>query len=236
MKFRMYIPFGGNLDLLAKSVASISDRIRAFTPDERPIVVINNTLIPLGDDFQNRHRVEEVIPPVALMHAQEANWIIKMSREAGEDFALLLHTDAQLKDGAFEDIFQTLEEIQGTRWVQVLAYGSGVFSAINWRFFQEEQVDFDAFLFPFYYMDNHMYRIIEARGWRNHITRRAHENLVEHVSSHHLKEDAIFRRKNDLAFPLHGELYAKIWGGLPGLETNLDPTAAGTLAIPRNRT
>lgn len=231
MKFRIYIPFGGNIDLLEKCVRSIAIRIRPFTECPSPIVIINNTLRPLAESFPHKDMILELIPPVELVHAQEANWTIRESKKNGEDFALTLHTDAQLKDGALEDIFQTLYEIQGTRWVQVLAYGSGVFSAINWRFFEEEGVDFDPFLFPFYYMDNHMYRIIEARGWRNHITRRAHENLVEHVSSHVLKEDSVFRRKNDLAFPLHGELYAKIWGGLPGKETNLDPSAAGTLRV-----
>lgn len=229
MKFRMYIPFGGDLDLLAKSVASVVDRIGPFSQEQKVVVVINNTLQPLPENFPNFDRVEELIPPVELVHAQEVNWIIKESRLQNEDCALLLHTDAQLKDGALEDMFSTLEEVNGTKWAQVLAYGSGVFGAINWRFFAAENVDFDPFLFPFYYMDNHMYRIIEARGWTVHITRRAHENLVEHVSSHVLKTDSVFKRKNDLAFPLHGALYEKIWGGLPGKETRHDRTAGGTL-------
>lgn len=228
-KFRLYIPFGGNLDLLSKSVASVVERIRKYTKDPKPVVVINNTLVPLPSDFPNLDKIVEAIPPIELVHAQEFNWIIKMSKDAGEDFALTLHTDAQLRDGAVEDMFDTTNAIKGTKWAWTLAYGSGVFSALNWRFFEEEGINFDPFLFPFYYMDNHMYRIIESRGWKTLITKRAHENLVEHVSSYYLKEDPIFRRKNDLAFPLSGELYAKIWGGLPGKETNSDPTAAGTL-------
>jgi len=53
--------------------------------------------------------------------------------------------------------------------------------------------------------------------------------ILEHKSSHYLKEDPIFHRKNDIAFNNQGRTYAMIWGGLPGAEINTDPYANGTL-------
>lgn len=231
LKFRLYIPFGGNLDLLKKCVESVAVRISKFTTWHKPIVVINNTLIPLPDDFPYKYKIEEHIPPVELVHAQEINWIIKLSQEAKEDFAMNLHADAELVDGAIEDVIDKWEEVKGTKWAQILQYASGVFGALNWRFFAEEDVEFDPFMFPFYFMDNHMYKIIESRGWVIHLTKLNGQIPLVHKSSHYLKENPTFEHKNAYCFPLSGMLYSHIWGGGPGAETRLDPTAGGTLRM-----
>jgi hypothetical protein len=91
-------------------------------------------------------------------------------------------------------------------------------------------------------MDNHMGRIAKLRGWSDCMVARdvsipmtGYQDvpaLIKHVSSHYLKDNSIFRIKNDICFKYHGYIYADIWGGLPGSETNFDPYACGTL--PRN--
>jgi hypothetical protein len=231
-KFRIYIPFGQDVGLLSKCVESIATRIEKFSLDPTPICIINNTLKSVLGQIPYPEKCLELIPPVELQHAQEINWAIKTARENGEPFCMALHTDAELVDGALEDILERWQEAteQGIRWAQILQFESGVFSMVNLDFFYTENVWFDAFLFPFYYMDNHMYNIIEARGWKVLTTRLWMKLILPHKSSHYLKDNLVFRRKNDLAFRRHGDLFADIWGGLPGHETNkADRTASGTL-------
>jgi hypothetical protein len=150
-----------------------------------------------------------------------------------QPFVLSTHTDSELLPGAMEALIAGYEQRKGTKWY-AMGIGSAIFVAFNPRFFVEENVWFDTFLFPFYYMDNHMGRIAMLRGLGDSlVTLEAYEGaLIKHVSSHYLKEDPIFRRKNDIAFKHHGAIYADIWGGLPGHETVTDPYASGTLPRP----
>jgi hypothetical protein len=234
LKFRIYIPFGSNVQLLNKCVESIVTRIGAFSSEEKPICILNNTMVSVKDALNHYDKCIELMPPIDLQPAQEANWLIRLARENGEVFACELHTDAELVDGSLEDLIEKYHEVKGTKWAQILQFGSGVFGAFNPEFFYSENVWYDAFMFPFYFCDNHMNRVMTSRGWTVEHTRRCADGLLIHKSSHYLKDDPIFRRKNELAFRHHGALYADIWGGLPGSETvATDPTANGTLELKR---
>ena len=230
LKFRIYIPFGRDVELLSACIRSIALRISVFTSEKRPIVIMNNTGNTVKHLIPSPELCEEVLPFVHLQHAQEVNWMIKMARENEEPFCMMLHTDAELVDGAIEDLLEKYHEVKETRWAQILQYASGVFCAVNPYFFEMEEVEFDAFLFPFYFMDNHMYQIMESRGWTVHLTRLSGQISLPHKSSHYLKDDLIFQRKNEFAFKYSLALYSEIWGGGPGAETRKnDPWANGTL-------
>jgi hypothetical protein len=69
---------------------------------------------------------------------------------------------------------------------------------------------------------------MHLRGWSVEISDSPTATVI-HKSSHYLKEDPIFRRKNDIAFNIQGMIYSAIWGGLPGNERSGDPYANGTL-------
>jgi hypothetical protein len=233
-KFKLYIPFGGNPELLNKAIASIIPQINEFSSYEgKKIVVINNTCKPIIPLLEHPEAVDVWELPFEISHAEENNWMIKDVLATGQPFVLSTHTDSELLPGAMQALIAGYEQRKGTKWY-AMGIGSAIFVAFNPQFFVEENVWFDTFLFPFYYMDNHMGRIAMLRGWGDSlVTLEAYEGaLIKHVSSHYLKEDPIFRRKNDIAFRHHGAIYSDIWGGLPGHETVTDPYASGTLPRP----
>jgi hypothetical protein len=228
-KFRMYVPFAKNIELLNKCVASIIPQINEFSNWEgKKIVVINNSMMPLSG-LEHPEAVEVWELPFELTQAQEYNWMIADCHKTEQIFCLSTHTDSELLPGAMEVMMKEYELIKGTKWY-ARGIGSPVFVAYNPQFFVEEKAWFDPFMLPFYYMDNHMGRVAMLRGWTDKcVTGDPTTQLLKHVSSHFLKEDSIFRRKNDIAFKHHGAIYAEVWGGLPGSETSVDPYASGTL-------
>jgi hypothetical protein len=164
--------------------------------------------------------------------------MIKDCLATDQPFCLNTHTDTELLEGAIETAVLEYERIAGTRWY-ARGLGSAVYVMYNPVFFETENVWFDSFLFPFYYMDNHMGRIAMLRGWSDCLVPRdtsipmtgytEEPALIKHVSSHFLKDNPIFAAKNAVAFGPHGQTYVNIWGGLPGAETSMDPYARGTL-------
>jgi hypothetical protein len=218
-----------------------SEEFHPFTSSPgRKIVIINNS----GDDnlgmkIEHREKVDVWQLPFELTHCQEYNWMIKACLEENELMCLSTHTDTELLPGAVETAAKACERVLGTKWY---AYGIGgaQFVAYNPRFFQEENVWFDPFLFPFYFMDNHMGRIAKLRGWSDFLVMgepvtspmtgfQETPQLIKHVSSHYLKENPIFCKKNNIAFKYHQQIYAEIWGGVVGSEKSTDPWASGTL-------
>ena len=228
--FRMYIPFGRNMDLLNKCIESIAPQIEEFSSYEgKKIVVINNSMKPIADKIVHADKVDIWELPFELVHAQEANWMIRDTYDKGLDFCATTHTDSELLPGAMATLIKGYDGVKGTKWY-AMGIGSPIFVAFNPHFFVEENVWFDPFLFPFYYMDNHMGRIARFRGWSDTLVEGPPTTpLLKHVGSHILHEDPVFARKNNLAFPQQGVIYANIWGGLPGHETICDAYASGTL-------
>jgi len=230
--FRIYISFARNMELLNKCIDSVVPQIREFsTWKGKKIVVINDS----GEDirgqchFPDEVEIYEMPYRIKLSPAIMGDWVVKDAFYTNQPFAMTLHTDAELLPGAMKDILDKAKEIEGTKWGMLFG-GAGwqVFALYNPRFFVDENVWHDPYLFPFYYQDNHLYRIMTLRGW--YVTQSDSKiPTIIHKSSHYLKEDPIFKRKNDIAFPAHGWIYAQIWGGLPGYETSVDPYAAGTL-------
>lgn len=241
LNFRMYIPFGRNVDLLNKCVASILAQIDYYSSwDGKKIVIINNSMKPL-DGFLYTNECEIWQLPFELTHAQEGNWMVMDAYKTGQPFCATTHTDSELLPGAMEALVRGYETVKGTRWFGI-GIASAIFVAYNPLFFIQEKVWWDPFLFPFYYMDNHVGRIAKLRGWSDTLissdiigsftgTTTHNASLIKHVSSHYLKEDKVFGKKNGIAFRHQGAIYSDIWGGLPGHETSIDPYAAGTLPL-----
>lgn len=226
-RFRLYIPFGGDITLLNTAINSVVAQIDEFSCYEgKKIVVMNNTLKPIAQDIQHIEYVDVWELPFELMHAQQMNWMLKDCVSQNLPICIQLHTDAELLPGAMKAAIAEYERIKDMKW---FAFGVGidsVFVTLNPQFFVQENVWYDAFLFPFYYMDNHIGRIAKMRGWYDNTVG---GNYIKHVRSHFLKTNNIFNIKNSIMFKYHGKIYEKIWGGLPGRETINDPYAGGTL-------
>lgn len=231
--FRVYIPFAMNEDLLTACINSLVPQLEEFSSwDGKKIVVIDNSKEGLKGTV-HPDQVDIWRLPFELSHADEGNWMIRDALNSGQPFCMTIHTDAELLPGAMEWLLKKYEEIAGTKWAVAMSpHGGHIFCIYNVEYFKEEDIWFDPFLFPFYFMDNHMGRLMTLRGWSQHLADNP-ESLVKHKSSHFLHEDPIFCRKNNIAFKYHGAIYAEIWGGGPGAEKLEDPYANGTL--PRKR-
>lgn len=228
--FRMYIPFGRDIDLLNAAITSIVPQMKEFSSfPGKKIVVINNSGSPIEDQVVFPDEVDVWSMPFELVHAQEANWMLKSAISANEPFCMTTHTDSELLPGAIETMLKKYEEVKDSKWSVIMSKGwATVFCIYNLNFFLTEDIWFDPFLFPFYFMDNHMGRLMTLRGWTGHDAD-SEGPLIKHKSSHYLKDDRVFCRKNECAFPAHGLIYSNIWGGLPGAEKSSDIYANGTL-------
>jgi hypothetical protein len=235
--FKIYIPFACNIDALNRCVESVLSQIDDFSCfNGRKIVIQNDSQQDISSLIVHPEAVEIMEAPyrIKLVHAQQGNWMIQDAIHTSQPFALTVHADAEILPGAMQDILERYEELKDTKWGIIFGGKDWqVFGCYNPQFFVQEDVWFDPFLFPFYYMDNHMHRIMGLRGWPVYSS---HSPIatIKHKSSHYLKEDSIFRRKNDIAFPAHGSIYTQIWGGLPGQERVTDPWANGTLSRERS--
>lgn len=222
MNFHCYINFSGNARLLSACLESIMPQIKKHSSYEFPVIVLNNTNVKLKDWLPDIQGWLEMKPPVPIVWAEAQNWIIKMAYEGNEPFAMSIHTDVTLKDGAIDELLRKYDEYKTSRWHIICA--NECVSLQNPIFFYSENIRYDAFLFPMYYSDNHIARLASLRGWREYMYA---TELVNHRRSHTIAENRVMGRKNDLAFGHHGSIYQQIWGGLPGRETNFDPNASG---------
>lgn len=227
--FRLFIPFGKDLDLLTKSVNSIADQVEEYSCYEgKKIVILNNSLEPINISTPYIDMIEIWELPFELVHAQQANWMIADSINKQLPFFIVTHTDAEHLPGVMKEMLSRYEKIKDTKWFQLRMAGCPVFIMFNPQFFVQENILYDAFLFPFYYMDHHIERIAKIRGWAK-INDPIETPLVNHIRSHMLKTDDVFKARNDLVCVQAEKAYEEIWGGLPEKETINDPYAKGTL-------
>lgn len=218
-----YIPVGGDLDLTKRAVDSLL--IQDIAPSDLEIMLINNTEKAI-EGFEDYPNVSIMDMPVRLLHGQSINFMVRHAASQGMGGCLSLHNDAMLHKGALLEMFNKYEEVKDTKWGYiVLGHGNGDACVIwNPKFFIEEHVWHQPAFLPFYYLDNLLYRTMELRGYVCH---RTEHSLLTHEGSHSIKNDPVQRRMNELAFGLQGQIYASVWGGLPGQEQSNDPTANG---------
>lgn len=230
--FQLYITYACNIDELNRCIESAVPQLNEFSTWEgKKIVVINDSQEDISNLVSHKTDIEIFEFPyrIKMAHAQQINWLIQDSKAKGQPFGMTIHSDAELLPGAMKDLLEKVEEVYDSKWG--IVFGGKmwqVFAVYNHRFFFEENIWFDPFLFPFYYMDNHMHRIMELWGWPVLLSN-SPDITIKHKSSHYLKEDPVFCRKNNIAFPAHGQIYTNIWGGLPGAERSNDKYANGTL-------
>lgn len=225
LKFRCYISFTQNTPMLNKALSTVIPQLREFSSEPVPVVILNNSMVPLGDRLEYPNDCLELFPPTPLQCATNANWMVRLAHDNEEPFAMIMHMDAEMQPGCMAAALAKWEEVKDTKYIAIFANGG--FEMENIAFFYNENVWYDDFLFPFYYTDNHIGRIAALRGYS--VAAIPSEYVVHH-SSHNLREDPVLNRKNNYAFPIQGQLYKAIWGGMPGQETVTDPYANGTLS------
>lgn len=137
------------------------------------------------------------------------------------------HADSELLPGAMENMLQNYERIKDTKWgILFGSHGGHIFSLTNIAFHVNENFWYDVNLLPFYYMDNLAYRVMQLRGYSTP-TCESPTQLVNHVSSHYIRGNPVYKKRNDITFPGYGQIYINTWGGLPGQEKVSDPTVYG---------
>ena len=226
-KFRVYMSYTVNIPMMNRAIDAVAKQIRQFSTEERPILILNNSMVSIMDQIENKTDCQEIFPCTPLQCATTSNWMIRLAHDNEEPFCMEVQQDAVLYDGAIETAIAKFEEVKDTKWIAI--HANGGFEIKNINFYYTENVWYDDFLFPFYYTDNHMYRISTLRGWP---VIRIPCDLALHESSHCIRDDPVLNRRNHFAFPAHGNIYSQVWGGPPGQERINDPYANGTL--PRN--
>jgi hypothetical protein len=221
--FHVYIPFSGNVHLLDRCISSILPFVREYSTYDDPIIILNNTKVPLQGKLE-ADGWSELIPPVPMVWATAYNWLLRVALANQEPFAFATHTDVEISQGAMEEVFDNYERVKDTKWYCIFA--NECLGMHNLAFFEDEQVWYDDFLFPMYYSDNHLARIAYLRGYREVMY---YSEAVHHTKSHTIREDNVMRLRNAVGFPHATEVYKQIWGGVPGSETVADPYACGLL-------
>lgn len=231
-QFRCVIPFSGNYDHLRWAVSSCYSEVVKWSTLEKPVAVFNNSgqkfdfsmLAGQEDHFKLIDFLEPMLLPTTL------NWAIRQAKANGDQFMMWMHDDAALRANGLKLMMDKYHQVAGSKWGTIFLGKDGdTCSFYNPEFNFTENVWYDPFLFPMYFMDCHYTRIMKLRGWTLEYANWDHQlDYVIHAGSHSLKDMPNLRRKNDLVQQGQRDLYRKIWGGDPGQETSNDPHAAGT--------
>ena len=230
-KFRCVIPFSGNYESLRWAVESCYIEVSKFSTVLKPVVVVNNS----GQSFDHsklvglNYELFDIGEPLLLPNT--LNWAIRTAKTRGDDFMMWMHDDAALRTNAVKILMDKYEAVKGQRWGTIFLGKDGdTCSLYNPSFNFNENVWYDPFLFPMYFMDCHYFRILRLRGWTLEYANWEGEfDYVIHKQSHSLEDVPTLRRRNDLIQDGQRALYRAIWGGDPGQETNNDPHAGGTV-------
>lgn len=231
-QFRCVIPFSGNYDHLRWAIETCYSEAIKFSTLDVPVVVFNNS----GATFDasqvhgstGHFTLVDLLEPLLLPNT--LNWAIRQARANGDEFMMWMHDDAAIRCNGFKLIMDKYHQVKGSRWGMIFLGKDGdTCSLYNPEFNFTENVWYDPFLFPMYFMDCHYSRIMRLRGWTLEYANWDHPvDYVIHSGSHSLTDVPMLRRKNDLVQPEQRSLYRKIWGGDPGQETVNDPHANGT--------
>lgn len=209
-----FIPCVDNVDLLKGAVASLYNQVDGFC-------IIDNTRDDIViDDPDNK--VLDIVSPTPLSYEQSLNVAISYCSE--NPYCLWGHNDIVVQPGAVDALMHKWNEVKDTKWgVIYSSYDS--LCLFNPSFFYNEDIWGDPWLFSGYYGDNHRYRLMDLRGYGRHSCPEA-EKLVAHLGSKTLA-NPLYRKRNEFSFDAYGQIYSRIWGGMPGRETVTDPTCHG---------
>ena len=138
---------------------------------------------------------------------------------------MTIHTDVVLLTGAMEELINKYKSFstENPKW-HIIAFNE-CFAIQNHNFFYDENLFYDAFLFPMYFADNVIAYLASLRGYKEHM---AYSEKVDHRNkSHTIRDNPVMGKKNSLGFGYSSQAYQAIFGGSPGHETNKDPFASG---------
>lgn len=216
MNRHLYVPCAANPDILRNAIASIIDQVDAIT-------VINNTreFIEGLDD----PKISVLEPPDMLLYGQSLNYAVRQTYRDGEKACLWAHNDILVKPGAVDALYEKYEELKDTKW-GVIWTNYDSLCLFNPVFFVEEGLWDDVYLLPTYFGDNLRAHLMKLRGYSMNYAEKAF-SLVNHLGSQTIVQNHPFRRKNDIVFSHHGNIYSALCGGPPGQERNTDPTLGG---------
>ena len=225
-----YIPIRSNEEILLNVVDDLYNQVDAFE-------IINSTGRNLTPCFESHDKDKKIFildPLDPLCYEQSLNVAIKHSIifQKQDDFIIWAHFDIRVKPGAVDALMQAYEQIKDTKWGVLYGYYDTL-CLFNPKFFTQEGIWGDPNLFPNYFGDNHRYRIMDLRGYSRSNAPDVSDK-VEHIGSQTIRNNAYFGIVNALTFSLEAQLYARLWGGGPGQETIIDPTAQGLYPIRNN--
>ena len=206
--FSAWIPHVCREDLLLKAVNSIDLYGKNRT-------IIDNSPKGLAtDDWHHWNGVYVVRPPVPLSCSQTFNWIMRMTRDAGQKICIWMHSDAEASPEVVTGLLQAAREnfVDG-KHVGVLWTYYDTVCALNTELI-DVIGDWDTNL-PQYFCDNDYYWRVRLAGWQCIDT---NLTAVKHEGSATIKSSAERKAIHNVTFPLYHQYYLQKWGGKPGSE------------------
>jgi hypothetical protein len=202
--FAAYIPVVNRFDLLA----NVIDSLPGYVHEE--LTVIDNSgkrlnLQGVGDAYSGL---------VPMTFTQSMNWEFKDAILRGKKFALHMHSDAVIPEGAVDKLFEKAREIDasGRKWGVIYTFYD--IMAVYNPLAAEDVGGYDT-VFPAYFSDCDYYRRLRLAGWETIDT----GIEVGHIGSQTINSDPELKALNNITFPLYRQYYIAKWGGEPGHET-----------------
>lgn len=203
--FKAYIPFVNRPDLLRKAVDSIAEL--------RPhLSIVDNSptgLIP------SEWNVPIIRPSVPLGVSHTMQLIYRLTREAGANVCIYMHSDGYAQTGVALDLVDYAQQltVNGRKWGLIFTLYDILF-ALNMDLLRQVG-DWDVNL-PWYCADQDYYRRITLAGLE--CVEGGMADRVEHFSSATIRSDKKIDFINSINHPLAFQYYEAKWGGRCGDE------------------
>lgn len=206
------ISYYENSKLLFKAIDSLVNQV-----DE--LIIVNSGKEDLTTDYSN---VKFLRPTTRLLGFQVINYTVEESIREGRDYAFCMHNDIVASEDSVKRLFDKFNEVKDEKWGKIFGCYD-TFCLLNPKFFRDEDIWFDPLLFPCYFGDNHLYRIMNLLGYKEYSV----DCDVSHYGSNTIKLNPIHGRQNSITFRHYDEIYAEIWGGRAGQEKVVDVYSTG---------
>jgi hypothetical protein len=196
LKYLHFIPHTRRYDFTEKAL--LSSRALA----ERTVVIDNSEGCE-AFSLKEKYRFAYHIPSVPLTTAQTMNLMRQRAIEAGCDFFIFQHNDAELHENTPVDLLLKVHSLinSGEKWGAVFTHYD-TFAAFNVQAVKDIG-EWDWLRFPFYFLDNDYYKRLRDGGWPIIET----ELGVTHHASNTINADPERKQVSDAFFPVCRQLY-----------------------------